>query len=73
MAALLGGLFAFASSGTTWITTYYNELGQPVASDEDNSEHVMYPALALLGIVALALFMPFVGLVNYIRFYIIHR
>ncbi len=73
MAALLGGLFAFAGSGRTWITTYYNELGQPVASDEDNSEHVMYPALAFIGIVALALFMPFVGLINYIRFYIIHH
>lgn len=73
MAGLLGGLFAFAGSGTTWITTYYNETGQPVASDEDNSEHVAYPALAFIGIVFLALFMPFVGLVNYIRFYIIHR
>lgn len=73
MTSLLGGLFAFAGSGTTWITTYYNETGQPVASDEDNSEHIAYPALAFIGIVALALFMPFVGLINYIRFYIIHR
>ncbi len=73
MAGLLGGLFAFAGSGSTWITTYYDELGRPVASDEDNSEHLVYPALAFIGIVALALFMPFVGLINYIRFYIIHR
>ena len=73
LTALLGGIFAFMGSGKTYITTYLNELGQPVAQDEDNSEHVMYPALGLILIAVIGMFMPFVGLVNYVRFYIIHR
>ncbi len=73
LTALLGGIFAFMGSGKTYITTYMNEQGRPIAQDEDNSEHVMYPVLGLLLIAAMGMVMPFVGLVNYVRFYIIHR
>ena len=73
LTAVLGGIFAFMGSSKTYITTYMNERGEPVAQDEDNSEHVMYPALGLIAIAAIGMFMPFVGLINYVRFYIIHR
>ena len=73
MTSLIGSIFCFMGSGRTWITRYYDEIGRKVREEEDNSEHVMFPLLGLFGLFALGIFMPIVGLINYIRFYIINR
>ena len=73
MTSLIGSIFCFMGSGRTWITRYYDEIGRKVREEEDNSEHVMFPLLGLFGLFALGVFMPIVGLINYIRFYIINR
>lgn len=67
-------VFGFMASSRTYITQYYqNGREIPELRDEDNSEHVMFGVLGFIALVALGLFMPFVGLFNYLRFYVIGR
>lgn len=66
-------IFEIPASSKTYVTTYYDKLGRVIDEEHDGSEHIMLPAIAIVLLVVLAVFAPFIGLFNYVRYYLIHR
>lgn len=67
-------VFGFMASSKTYITKYYvNGVERPELEDRDDSEHLGFGVIGLLALLLLGMMMPFVGLFNYLRFYVFSR
>ncbi|MCM1079564.1 MAG: hypothetical protein NC344_08130 [Bacteroidales bacterium] len=67
-------IFGFMASSKTYITKYYrNGSEQRHLQETDHSEHVMFGVLGFFALAFLGMLMPFVGLFNYLRFYVMER
>lgn len=73
-AAAILAVFGFMASSRTYITKYYmNGIERPEQEGRDDSEHIAFGFMGFMALVFLGLLMPFVGLFNYLRFYVISR
>lgn len=73
MSSVVGGILCLPASASVYVTTYYDSLGREIKQERDESQGCLFMALMVILLFAIAWFAPFIGLFNYVRYYLLSR